>query len=50
VTDNTTIQSRILDSTNTSDPKLPNVIEYAPAAVSPDPATPADPQSGTPNV
>lgn len=50
VTDNTTIQSRILDSTDSTDPKLPNVINYAPAATSPDPATPADPQSGTPNV
>ncbi|MEM5440046.1 hypothetical protein [Paraburkholderia diazotrophica] len=50
VTDNTTIQSRIRDSTNTSNPRLPNVINYAPPAANPDPATPADPQSGTPNV
>ncbi len=50
MTDNTTIQSRILDSINTSNPRLPNVVNYAPAATSPDPATPADPQSGTPNV
>jgi hypothetical protein len=49
VTDNTTIQSRILDSTDTSNPQLPNVISYAPAAVSADPATPADPQGNVPN-
>ncbi|MDR5739210.1 MULTISPECIES: hypothetical protein [unclassified Caballeronia] len=49
VTDNTTIQSRILDSTNSSSPRLPNVISYAPAAANPDPATPADPQSNVPN-
>jgi hypothetical protein len=50
ITDTTTIQSRVRDSTNTSNPRLPNVINYAPPAASPDPATPADPQSGTPNV
>ncbi|WP_244851442.1 hypothetical protein [Caballeronia sp. SL2Y3] len=50
VTDNTTIQSRILDSTNSSSPRLPNIVNYAPAATTADPATPADPQSGTPNV
>lgn len=50
VTNNTTIQSRIRDSTNTSNPQLPNVINYTPPAANPDPATPADPQSGTPNV
>ncbi|KIG01983.1 hypothetical protein [Caballeronia concitans] len=49
VTDNTTIQSRILDSTDTSNPQLPNVISYAPAAASADPATPADPQGNVPN-
>jgi hypothetical protein len=49
VTDTTTIQSRILDSTNSSNPRLPNVVNYAPVAVSPDPATPADPQIGVPN-
>ena len=50
ITDNGTIQGRVRDSTNTSNPRLPNVINYAPTATSPDPATPADPQSGTPNV
>ncbi|MFM0195703.1 hypothetical protein PQQ65_21590 [Paraburkholderia strydomiana] len=50
VTDNTTIQSRVRDSTDTANPRLPNVILYAPALQSPDPATPADPQSATPNV
>ncbi len=50
VTDNTTIQSRIQDSTNTSNPRLPNVINYAPPATAADPATPADPQIGTPNI
>ncbi|CAB3709123.1 hypothetical protein [Paraburkholderia rhynchosiae] len=50
VTDNTTIQSRVLDSTDTANPRLPNVILYAPPLQTPDPATPADPQSATPNV
>ncbi|PTQ90909.1 hypothetical protein C8K18_12933 [Paraburkholderia sp. GV068] len=50
VTDNTTIQSRVLDSTDTSSPRLPNVILYAPPLQNPDAATPADPQSATPNV
>ena len=50
VTDSATIQSRVRDSTNTSNPRLPNVINFAPPAGQPDPATPADPQSGTPNV
>ncbi|WP_176044665.1 hypothetical protein [Paraburkholderia phenoliruptrix] len=50
VTDNTTIQSRVLDSTDTTNPRLPNVILYAPPLQSADPATPADPQSATPNV
>lgn len=50
ITNTTTIQGRVRDSTNTSNPRLPNVINYAPPAASADPATPADPQSGTPNI
>ncbi len=50
VTDNMTIQSRMLDSTDTANPRLHNVILYAPPPQSPDPATPADPQSAAPNV
>ena len=50
VTANTTIQSRMLGSTDTANPRLHNVILYAPPLQSPDPATPADPQSAAPNV
>lgn len=50
VTDSTTIQARVADSTNTSNPQLPNVIKYAPAAQVEDPSTPVDPQRSTPNI
>jgi len=50
VTDAAAIQLRVRDSTNTSNPRLPNVINFTPPATQPDPATPADPQSGTPDV